>query len=325
VLDRGAMVTVLARESLPHIAVGCMNFGQRTPEEESARILARALERGVAWLDTANVYNDGESERIVGRAIARDRARCLVATKVGLARTSGKPEGLAPERVLRAIDESLGRLKLDHVDVYYLHAPDRMTPIAETLSAIEEILRAGKARAWGVSNFASWQVLDAMNVADARGMPRPIVAQQMYNAMIRQLDVEWFAFARVHPIHTTIYNPLAGGLLTGKHARSSGPAKGSRFDGNRMYQRRYWTERMFDFVDALSGIAKDAGLTLVELAYVFCAQRAGVDSVLLGPATVEQLDAGIDACQRPALADGVRAKLDELHVAFQGTDATYAR
>ncbi len=323
-LDRGAMVTPLARESLPKVAVGCMNFGKRTPEDESVRVIARAFERGVTWLDTANVYNDGESERIVGRAIARDRDRCLVATKVGLARSAGKVEGLSPARVLRAIDESLERLGTGHVDVYYLHAPDRAVPIAETLSAVEEILRAGKARAWGMSNFASWQVLDAMNLADARGMAKPIVAQQMYNAMIRQLDVEWFAFTRTHPIHTTIYNPLAGGLLTGKHARSSEPEKGSRFDGNRMYQRRYWSDRMFDFVDAMSAVAKEESMTLVDLAYAFCAQGKGVDSVLLGPASVAQLDAGIDACQLP-LRDSAKKKLDDLSIAFQGTDATYAR
>jgi len=319
------MVTPLARESLPHVAVGCMNFGKRTPEDESVRVIARALERGVTWLDTANTYNEGESERIVGRAIARDRDRCILATKVGLARVSGKPEGLSPARVLRAIDESLDRLGTGHVDVYYLHAPDRATPLAETLSAVDEILRAGKAGAWGMSNFASWQVLDAMNLADARSMARPIVAQQMYNAMIRQLDVEWFAFARAHPIHTTVYNPLAGGFLTGKHARSKEPEKGSRFDGNKMYQRRYWSDRMFDFVDALTAIAKEEAITLVDLAYAFCAQRPGVDSVLLGPATVAQLDAGIDACQRAPLSDSAKKKLDDLSVAFQGTDATYAR
>jgi aryl-alcohol dehydrogenase-like predicted oxidoreductase len=301
-----------------------MNFGKRTPEDESARVIARALERGVTWLDTANVYNDGESERIVGRAIARDRDRCILATKVGLARTAGKVEGLSPERVLRAIDESLDRLGTSYVDIYYLHAPDHATPLEETLSAVEEILRAGKARAWGMSNYASWQVLDAANFGDEWRMGHPI-AQQLYNVMIRQLDVEWFAFTREHAVHTTIYNPLAGGLLTGKHARSKEPEKGSRFDGNKLYQRRYWSDRMFEFVDALTAIAKEEGITLVDLAYAFCAQRPGVDSVLLGPANVAQLDAGIDACQRAPLSDATKKKLDELSIAFQGTDATYAR
>jgi aryl-alcohol dehydrogenase-like predicted oxidoreductase len=321
------MVTLVSLQPnlLPRIAVGCMNFGKRTPEAESARILARAVERGVTWLDTANVYNEGESERIVGRAIAKDRARFFVATKVGYGRPGGKLEGLSPARVKKAIDESLDRLKTDRVELYYLHGPDPMTPIGETIAAMGELIRAGKVRAWGMSNFASWQVLEAMHVADAQGVPRPAVAQQMYNAMIRQLDVEWFRFARTYTIHTTVYNPLAGGLLTGKHARSTEPEKGSRFDGNRLYQKRYWSERMFDFVEAFAAIAKDEGKSLVDLAYEFCATRPGVDSILLGPATVAQLDAGIDACERKTLSEAAKKKLDELHVAFQGTDATYAR
>jgi aryl-alcohol dehydrogenase-like predicted oxidoreductase len=310
--------------SFPRLAVGCMNFGKRTAPDESARIVARALERGLHWFDTGNVYNEGDSEKILGRALGTDRARCLVATKVGLARPGGKVEGLRPERVLRAIDESLERLGTSHVDLYYLHAPDHATPIGETLSAVAELAKSGKVRAWGMSNFASWQVLDAMNLADARGMPRPVVAQQIYNPMIRQLDVEWFAFAKAHPIHTTVYNPLAGGLLTGKHARAQAPAAGSRFDGNALYQRRYWSPRMFDFALAFGEIAKGEGMSSVDLAYAWAAGRSGVDSILLGPASVEQLDAGIDGCAR-ALSEGARKKIDDLQGTFQGTDATYAR
>ena len=318
------MAPPLDSGSLPRLAVGCMNFGKRTPPDESVRIVARALERELVWFDTANVYNEGESEKILGRALGPARSRCLVATKVGFARIGGRPEGLRPERVLRAIDESLERLGTDHVDVYYLHAPDHATPLGETLGAVEEILKRGKARAWGMSNYASWQVLDAMNLADARGMPRPIVAQQIYNAMIRQLDIEWFAFAKAHPIHTTVYNPLAGGLLTGKHTRARAPAAGSRFDGNGMYQRRYWSDRMFDFALAFGDIAKEEGMSLVDLAYGWVAGRGGVDSVLLGPASVEQLEAGIAGCARALSAEAWK-KVDALHRSFQGTDATYAR
>jgi aryl-alcohol dehydrogenase-like predicted oxidoreductase len=318
------MVTPLDSSALPRLAVGCMNFGKRTPADESARTIARALERGVLWFDTANVYNAGESERVLGRALGTNRPRCLIATKVGLDRAGGKPEGLAPERVLRAIDESLDRLQMSHVDIYYLHAPDHGTPLAETLGAIQEILRAGKARAWGLSNFASWQVLDAMNLADARGFPRPIVAQELYNVMIRQLDIEWFAFAAAHPIHTTIFNPLAGGLLSGKHAQGQAPPAGSRFDGNKMYERRYWSDRMFELLRALGEVAKEEGVSLVDLAYSWVAGRRGVDSILLGPASIEQLDAGIDGCGR-TLSAVARAKIDDIQRAFQGTDATYAR
>lgn len=318
------MTGVAPTPVFPRLAVGCMNFGKRTSPDESVRVVARALERGQTWFDTANVYNDGDSETILGRALGAERTRCIVATKVGLARPGGKVEGLRPERILKAIDESLERLKMTHVDVYYLHAPDRATPFAETLDAIAEVLASGKARAWGMSNYASWQVLDAMNLADARGLARPVVAQLLYNAMVRQLDVEWFAFAKAHPIHTTIYNPLAGGLLTEKHLGVDTPAAGSRFDGNTMYQRRYWSDRMREHAAALADVAKEEGLALVDLAYGWVAAQGGVDSVLLGPASVAQLDAGIDGCAK-TLSVGARKKVDDLHRSFQGTDATYAR
>jgi aryl-alcohol dehydrogenase-like predicted oxidoreductase len=301
-----------------------MNFGKRTAPDESERIVGRALERGLSWFDTANVYNDGESEKILGRALGAERSRCIVATKVGLARTAGKAEGLRPERILAAIDESLARLGMTHVDLYYLHAPDHATPIDETLGAVAEVGKSGKARAWGMSNYASWQVLEAMGIAEKRGMPGPVVGQQIYNAIIRQLDVEWFAFAKAHPIHTTIYNPLAGGFLAKKYVREEKPAAGSRFDGNAMYQRRYWSERMFTLASAFEEIAKGERISSAELAYGWVAARGGVDSILLGPASVAQLDAGIDGCAR-AISTEARRKVDDLYRAFQGTDASYAR
>jgi aryl-alcohol dehydrogenase-like predicted oxidoreductase len=305
------------------VAVGTMNFGKRTPEAESTRIVRRAIERGVTFFDTANAYNDGDSERILGRAIAGSRDAVQIATKVGFGRVGGKPEGLSRARMLAAIDGSLARLGTDRVDVYYLHVPDHATPIEESVDAMHEILRAGKARAWGISNYASWQILEIDRIADARGMPRPVIAQQMYNLLIRQLDVEYFAFARSYPIHTTVYNPLAGGLLAGKHARGKSPS-GSRFDGNKLYQRRYWTDRMFDVVDALKRVAEGEGMSLVDLSYAWVAGRPGVDSVLTGPASVEHLDAAIDGCKK-SLSAAAREKLDELYKELQGTDATYAR
>src|SRR5262249_10529788 len=138
-----------------------------------------------------------------------------------------------------------------------------------------------------------------------------------------QLDVEYFGFARKHPIHTTVYNPLAGGLLAGRGLRAP-PPKGSRFDGNKMYQERYLSQRFFDLVEAYSGLAREAGLSPGQVAYGWTPPRPGVDSILLGPADVSQLDAGLDACAKPLAAD-LCARIDGMHRAFQGTDATYAR
>jgi aryl-alcohol dehydrogenase-like predicted oxidoreductase len=309
----------------PRLALGTMNFGKRTPEPESARIVRRALERGIRVFDTANAYNAGESERILGRALGRDRDRATVATKVGVGPGGmARPEGLGKGTIARAIVESLERIGTDRVDLYYLHVPDHVTPIEESIDAMKGLLDAGRALAWGVSNYASWQILDMNALCDARSMPHPAVSQVLYNALHRQLDVEHFAFARRHPVHTSVYNPLAGGLLTGKHRPDAAPEKGSRFDGNAFYRGRYWTQTMFERVEALAGVASEAGLTLVQLAYAWVASRPGVDSMLVGPARVEQLDAAIDAVGL-ALSPETLKRIDDLWRAWSGTDTNYVR
>jgi aryl-alcohol dehydrogenase-like predicted oxidoreductase len=302
------------------IVCGTMNFGKRTSEEEAHRIVARALERGVTLFDTANAY--GESELILGRAL-RGRRGARIASKVGARMVDGRPEGLRADLVLRSCDETLRRLGVERIDLYYLHRPDMRTPLEETLGAVQKLLEAGKIAHWGVSNYASWQIVEMEQICARTGLPRPTTAQQMYNLLIRQLDIEYFAFAKRHPIHTTVYNPLAGGLLAGRALRVA-PPKRSRFDANAMYQRRYLSDRFFELVEAYSGLARDAGLPPVQLAYGWLAARPEVDSVLLGPGDSSQLDAGIDACAKPLGAD-LCARVDDIHRAFSGTDAYYAR
>jgi aryl-alcohol dehydrogenase-like predicted oxidoreductase len=160
-------------------------------------------------------------------------------------------------------------------------------------------------------------------LADARRMPRPEISQQLYNLLIRQLDIEYFRFTRKHPIRTTVYNPLAGGLLTGRHTEEASKDD-SRFEGNALYQKRYWTRTMFEHVSALAAIAQKEGLSLVELAYAWVVGRDGVDSVLVGPGSVEHLDAAIAACQKRVSPEACQ-RIDELYTAVQGTNATYAR
>jgi aryl-alcohol dehydrogenase-like predicted oxidoreductase len=301
-----------------------MNFGKRTPAAESERIVKRALACGLMFFDTANMYSDGDSERILGKAIGVRRGECLIATKVGLMRHGGKPEGLSRKAILSALDASLKRLGTDYVDVYYLHAPDHSTPIEETLDTIAELLERKKILTWGVSNYASWQILEMNALADARNMARPIISQVVYNLLLRQIEVEYLAFAARYPIHTTVYNPLAGGLLSGKYGRNPGIEQGSRFDKNPMYQRRYWTDRMFDLVDALRPIAEAEGLSMVDFSYAWLAKRPGVDSILVGPVTVDHLDSAIEAVTKKVSPEAV-AKVDEAHVRYLGTDTNYVR
>ncbi len=295
--------------SRPALVVGTMNFGKRTTEAESRRIVARALERGLTFFDTANVYNDGESERILGRALGKQRGEAQIATKVGIGKMSDA-EGLAPERIAAAIDESLQRLGTDHVDLYYFHKPDHARPLSASVHAMEKLVEQGKVRAWGASNFASWQL------GEMTRWGKPRVSQVIYNLLIRQLELEYFRFAGQYRIHTTVYNPLAGGLLAGK--------PGARFEGNRMYQTRYLNDRMFELVAAYGKLAAELELSTVELAYAWLASRPEVDSILLGPASVEQLDAGIDGTAR-TLPPGALEKIDAVHRSYVGTDVSYAR
>lgn len=307
-----------------------MNFGGRTSKEEAARIVHHALERGVTFFDTANVYGDGASEEILGEAL-RDagirREAVGVATKVGLKRRNrGKPEGLSAPVVRAALDESLRLLGMEYVDVYYLHAPDPSTPLEETLDAVQEIIAAGKARAFGVSNFAAWQIAELNHLCDARGMPRPAMSQVLYNLLVRQLDLEYLAFTRAHPLHTTVYNPLAGGLLARAVKPGDAIPVGSRFEKNKLYRGRYWTDALLQQASRYSELARDAGMSLCTLAYAWIAARRanGVTSVLAGPGTVEHLDAALDGTS-VTLTPELLARIDELHRAFTGTDVSYAR
>ncbi len=317
---------------LPHafVTLGTMNFGGRTSKEEAVRIVHRALERGITFFDTANVYGDGASEAILGEAL-RDarvsRDQVGIATKVGLKRRSrGRPEGLSAAVVKGALDESLKHLGLEYVDVYYLHAPDPSTPLEETLDAVQGLIDSGKARAFGVSNFAAWQVGELNHLCDARGMSRPVMSQVLYNLLVRQIDLEYLAFARAHPIHTTVYNPLAGGLLARAVKPGDAIPAGSRFEKNKLYRGRYWSEALLQLASRYAALASGAGMSLCNMAYAWVASRreSGVSSVLAGPGMVEHLDAALEGTAI-TLSPDLLARIDQIHREFTGTDVSYAR
>jgi aryl-alcohol dehydrogenase-like predicted oxidoreductase len=307
------------------VTLGCMNFGRRTPEAESHRIIERALARGVRMFDTADVYNDGASERILG-ATLRGAApgEVFVATKVGMEGVKeGKPEGLGKATVLASCERSLQRLGMERVALYYLHRPDRSTPFAETLDALAELLRAGRIERFAASNFASWKILEMIAACDARGVSRPTASQVLYNAAIRQLELEHLEFCAAYGLHVTVYNPLAGGLLA-REIDPAAPTPGSRFDANEMYRRRYVSGRMFAFAERWREIAARERRAPADLAHAWVAAQPGVDSILIGPGSIEHLDAALDAIERP-LSDEATAAIKDLQREFDGTDATYAR
>jgi aryl-alcohol dehydrogenase-like predicted oxidoreductase len=303
-----------------------MNFGRRTPEAESRRIIERALARGVRTFDTANAYNDGESERIVGAALRGTApGEVFVATKVGMEGwTRGQPEGLARRTVLGACERSLERLGMNRVALYYLHKPDRETPFAETLEALAELHAAGRFERFAVSNYASWKVLEMFAACDARGVPRPMASQVLYNPAIRQLEIEHLEFCAAYGLHVTVYNPLAGGMLARAVDPSAPTPPGSRFDGSEQYRRRYLSGRMFAFAKAWGEIAAREGRSSADLAHAWVAAQPGVDSILVGPGSVAHLDAALDAVARPPSTEALVA-ISELQREFDGSDARYAR
>lgn len=309
----------------PRAAVGTMMFGKRADEAESRRIVDAALERGLTFFDTASMYAEGDSERILGRALAGRRERCLVATKVGYGKgPDGEEEGTGREAVLRGIDASLERLGMDHVDVFYLHRPDKEAPIEETMAAMDEVVRAGKARHIGISNFGAWRSLEVLRVCEDNGWAAPVISQMVYNPLVRQIELEYLSFVRAHGLALTVYNPLAGGLLTGKYADLGDEDRGGRFVNNEMYRNRYWSERMFDGMRGLGAIAADAGLSLTHLTLAWILGREGVDNILLGPSITDQLLYCL-AAGDVALTDDVRTAVDRFLDDYEGTDACYAR
>jgi aryl-alcohol dehydrogenase-like predicted oxidoreductase len=292
------------------IALGTMTFGAQADEAEARRIVDLALDSGITHIDTANVYVKGRSEEILGRLLKGRKVE--VASKVG-SKSSDPNECLRRGHILRNCDESLRRLGRERIDLYYMHQPDHETPIEETLSAFEFLQKTGKIGRIGASNYAAWQLMQMLETVS--------IVQPMYNLLARDVERELLPMCRNFGLEVLAYNPLAGGLLTGKHAAGT-PAAGTRFDGNEMYRGRYWHDAMFLAVAGLAEIAKAAGLTLVQLSLRWLkAQGVGI---LLGATRAEQLRENLAALDGP-LDDTARRACDEVYARLQGPIPKYNR
>lgn len=310
------------------VVLGAMNFGARVSDREAASIVARAIERGVREIDTASSYGNGDSERIVGRAIAGRRDGVKIATKVGLKSIDRRPEGLSPASIARACDESRKHLAVDRIDLFYAHAPDPHTPLEASIAAFAALIDRGAIGAWGVSNFAAWQLVEIDHSCSSHGWAKPVASQVLYNLLVRQIEQEYLpcvaARADRAPIDTVVYNVLAGGLLARVPEVGAAPPKGSRFDRLPFYRSRYWSPRMIESARAYADFAREIGLDPSTLAHRFVASRRNVQALLVGPTDVVQLDAAIDACSA-TFDDATMKRLDALATTLAGTDARYAR
>jgi aryl-alcohol dehydrogenase (NADP+) len=316
--------------SVSRLCLGTMTFGLQCDEPTSRAILDRAVAGGITFLDTSDVYplggsldTVGRTEEILGRWLEGRRHDVILATKC-FGAMSEKPwdRGLSRKHILDAIDGSLRRLRTDYVDLYQCHHPDPDTPIDETLRAMDEVVRAGKARYVGCSNYPAYQTARALGRSELLGVARFDCIQPRYNLLFRQIERELLPLCREDGLGVIPYNPLAGGFLSGKHRREAGPTAGTRFtlgSAAKRYQERYWREREFETVEALRPLAAAAGMSMVQLAVAWTLANPVITAPIVGASRPDQLDDVIAAVDKPLGAD-LKAQLDELTLEYRFGD-----
>jgi len=314
----------LGRTGLPvsRLCLGTMTFGLQCDEKTSFAILDRAAAGGITFLDTSDVYpvggnleTVGRTEEILGRWLEGRRQDFVVATKCfGAMGPRPWDQGLSRKHILEAIEASLRRLRTDHVDLYQLHHPDPNTPIDESLRALDDVVRAGKARYVGCSNYFAYQVARALGRSEHLGLVRFECVQPRYNLLFRQVERELLPLCAEDGLGVIPYNPIAGGLLSGKHKREAGPAPGTRFThptAGARYRERYWHERELDTVDALRPLAAEAGMSMVQMAVAWVLANPVITAPIIGASRPEQVDDALAAVDK-GLDPGLKARLDDL-------------
>lgn len=298
------------------LCLGCMMFGGRTTPADSADIIDRALDAGINFIDTANVYNAGKSEEATGDALKRNgkRQQVVLATKVHGRMGEGPNDmGNSRRHIIAQCEESLRRLKTDYIDLYQIHRPDPHIPIDETLRALDDLVRSGKVRYLGSSTYGAWQLVESLWVSKELGLNRFVCEQPPYNLLDRRIERELIPMAQTYGFGLIPWSPIAGGLLSGKYRRGEAPPEDSRYAGvarNPVYQRR-WVDGVFDIIEALEPIAQEKGCTLAQLAVAWVAQQPGITSAIIGPRTMEQLEDNLGAAD-VVLTDEDRKRIDEV-------------
>jgi 1-deoxyxylulose-5-phosphate synthase len=313
------------------LCLGTMTFGLQCDEAASVAILDRAAEGGIDFLDTSDAYplggdlsTRGVTEEILGGWLRGRRDRFILATKC-FAPTGPAPfdGGNSRKHIMSAVEASLRRLQTDYIDLYQLHGYDPQTPIDETLGALDDLVHQGKVRYTGCSNFLTYQLVRAVGRTETLGLARLDSVQPRYNLLFRQIEREMLPYCAEEGIGVIPYNPIAGGLLSGKHVRSAPPPDGSRFTlgtAAQNYQDRYWHDREFDTVEELRGLAEQAGVSLVTLAVAWVLAGQAVTAPIIGASRPEQLDDSLAAAQY-RLDPELKAQLDKITHDYRMGDA----
>ncbi len=303
------------------LCLGTMTFGLQRDEPAAAAILDRAAQGGIDFIDTSDAYplggdlsTRGVTEEILGRWLHGKRDRFIVATKC-FAPTGPSPfdAGNSRKHILTAVDASLRRLQTDYIDLYQLHEYDPATPIDETLGALDDLVHQGKVRYTGCSNFLTYQLVRAIGRSETLRLASFDSVQPRYNLLSRQIEQEMLPFCAEEGVGVIPYNPIAGGLLSGKHSRTAPPPEGTRFtlgSAAESYQDRYWHDREFDTVDVLRQLAGQAGVSLVTLSVAWVLANKAITAPIIGASRPEQLDSSLAAAEF-TLDDDLKRQLDE--------------
>ncbi len=293
--------------------LGTMTFADQVDSDAARSMLELFVENKHNELDTANVYNDGKTETLLGELISSDqRKEIFIASKVH----PWNDQGLQPAQVTQQINESLKRLNTDYLDLLYLHSPDLDTPIEQTLQACFEAHQQGKFKSFGLSNFAAWQVAEVVETCRRNDWMTPTVYQGMYNALTRDVEKELFACLRNYDISFYAYNPLAGGLLTGKHQAFDKIPDSGRFVTRYNYQDRYWKSDYFEVLQQLANKSAELGVKPVEIAMSWLTNHSLLDAsrgdaIILGASRIEQLDENISSMTATVLDQSILDVLDQ--------------
>jgi len=297
------------------LCLGCMNFGWGAEEEESIRMIHRAMDAGVNFLDTANVYGRGASETIVGKALAQDgrRDRAFLATKVHSRMSDDGVNDWGNHRfhIRRQVEDSLRRLRTDRIDLYQIHRPQSAVPIDETLRALDDLVRQGKVLYVGTSTFAAWQLAEALWAADSLGLNRFVTEQPPYHVLDRRIERELVPFARTYGVALIPWSPLAGGLLTGKYRQGEQGPEGSRYQGGKFRNGEDIPASAWDAIEGVRTLAGEKGVTMSQLALAWNTAQPGITSPTICPKTMEQLEDNLAAAE-VEVTDEDRARLDAL-------------
>lgn len=302
------------------LCLGCMNFGGKTPESESMDIIDKALDDGINFLDTANVYSRGESEKVVGKALQRNgkRDQIVLATKVHgrMSDSDILMSGNNRRHIIQQCEASLQRLQTDYIDLYQIHRPSNNVPIDETLRALDDLIQSGKVRYIGTSTFPSWRVLEALWVSKELGLNRFVTEQPPYHLLDRSIERELIPMAQTYGLAILPWSPLARGFLTGKYKRGEDIPGDTRLanDMQGPFKKRtgqHFSDRAYDLLDVIIQMAEEKDCTPSQIALAWCVSKVGVTSVIIGPRTMEQFIDNVGAIE-VELTDGDHNKIDEV-------------